>query len=94
MVMFEVTVSKPRLSILSEVVTVLVLSGPGDHVMFGLGTPFAVQLNTIESPSSLSKNSSLLGLVITTDPKLNKVVMVTSLHTSSKSNHALCICIS
>ena len=69
--MFEVIVSNPRLSILSVVVTVLVLSGPGDHVIFGLGIPLAVQLKTTVLPSSLTRVASSIVLVIVAEPKSN-----------------------
>ncbi len=66
-VKFEVTISKPSL-VVSEVVTVLLMSGPGDHIIAGLGIPLAVQLSTTPSPAIASNNTLLFGAVMAGPP--------------------------
>ena len=68
--MLEVITSNPSSSILSEVLMVLELSGPGDHVMLGRGNPLAVQLNKAVLPSSNSTFcTSAEGLVMIAVPE-------------------------
>ena len=74
MLILEVITSNPWMSTLSDVATVLELSGPGDHVMLGLGLPLAMQLNTMLFPSSYSIVISLGGSVIVADPNI-KIVL-------------------
>ena len=70
--MLEVMTSNPLASVVSEVLIVLELSGPGDQVMRGRDEPLAVQLSSAVSPSSNSTFTLVLGFVIKAVPEIRK----------------------